>query len=755
MLVTGILAVSSAGDTGAPSHVGAVGTANPAAVYCTELGYKYKIVSEPNGQRGVCVFPDGSECDEWEFFEGTCGQQWSYCAKCGYGTVTRKDGKNPFSPSYAVCVSKDGKEIGSVTDLMKLPEKCIRARAKISPDVLPSPLRYPPKLGSQAPPSFDWRNYNGQNWMTPVKNQGLCGSCWAFAAVGAVEAGFNILNNNPTLDYDLSEQQLVSDCCRAGDCNGGRPQGALYHAGDPGLDFEVNFPYTAANGPCQMLVDPQASNGVNIIAGGANEMKEYISSTGPVIAQIDISDGYWDLSSCVYRGPGTSLNHEVVILGYDDAGGYWIAKNSNGTSWPAGVPQCVDGGYFKIGYGECGIESYVYYPIMDANAPVQCGKIIKENTALSQDLLNCPETALFIGGRNLTLDGANHQITGDASQWSGITIDNTEYALNQAYLNNNKCGVTVQNCRIRGFAYGIHLNFTGLSSSQGNYLVNNTAEYNSTSGIYLSNSSYNELTSNTVNNNSSGIAVQYSSNNNKLTSNTANNNGGDGIYIGTTAYPSDSIALIGNVCNDNGRGGIFLIGSSNSTLTENHLSNNTSYGVRLYFARYNTFYRNVFVKTAGTNAYETSNCSGNSWDHADSGNYWDDFSTNEGYPYTYVIAGPGDGVDHFPNGGAAGVLREDVKGRGRITFLEISPSPFKYVANIRFGLDGPSALLVRIYDTSGRMVTELGRPEVKGGEHTVSWDGRDARGEPMASGFYFCRIEAGGTTQTRKIILAR
>ncbi|MEM0329911.1 MAG: DUF333 domain-containing protein [Archaeoglobaceae archaeon] len=55
----------------------ALGTPNPAAVYCKDLGYSYRIESTPQGQAGICIFPDGTECDEWAFFRGECGQKWA------------------------------------------------------------------------------------------------------------------------------------------------------------------------------------------------------------------------------------------------------------------------------------------------------------------------------------------------------------------------------------------------------------------------------------------------------------------------------------------------------------------------------------------------------------------------------------------------------------------------------------------------------------------------------------------------------
>ncbi|MFH1240175.1 MAG: DUF333 domain-containing protein [Candidatus Diapherotrites archaeon] len=99
-----------------------VGMANPATIYCTELGHRHKIIEIPEGQIGICTFPNGEECEEWEFYAGTCGAEFNYCAQNGYETLTMTDGQNPFSKDYTVCVRRN-KIIGSVSDLMNLSDK--------------------------------------------------------------------------------------------------------------------------------------------------------------------------------------------------------------------------------------------------------------------------------------------------------------------------------------------------------------------------------------------------------------------------------------------------------------------------------------------------------------------------------------------------------------------------------------------------------------------------------------------------------
>ena len=100
------------------------GLANPASVYCYELGYSHKIIETPEGQVGICMFPDGAECDEWEFYAGTCGQTYNYCAQNGYETIIKRDGLDGYYPVYSVCIRKK-KIIGPVSALMNLPEKLL------------------------------------------------------------------------------------------------------------------------------------------------------------------------------------------------------------------------------------------------------------------------------------------------------------------------------------------------------------------------------------------------------------------------------------------------------------------------------------------------------------------------------------------------------------------------------------------------------------------------------------------------------
>jgi len=216
----------------------------------------------------------------------------------------------------------------------------------------------PPVVG--APPSFDWRN-SGGNFVTPVRNQGSCGSCWAFATAAALESSVLRSANTPGVDLDLSEQVLVS-CgtsggIDAGSCGGGVIQYASNYIRDTGLPLESCYPYTGTNGSCGSACGTYHTatyriTGWSDVTGtspAVSAMRDALASYGPLVTTMEVYADFYSYAGGVYtHTTGTYQGgHAVLIVGYDDAGQYFTVKNSWGTDWG-------ESGYFKIAYSELG-----------------------------------------------------------------------------------------------------------------------------------------------------------------------------------------------------------------------------------------------------------------------------------------------------------------------------------------------------------------------------------------------------------------
>jgi C1A family cysteine protease len=189
------------------------------------------------------------------------------------------------------------------------------------------------------PESFDWRH---KHMVNPVKNQGTCGSCWAFAVVASMENSVAI--NNGVL-LQLSEQQLVDCDTYDNGCNGGSMNGGILYSRKNLICSEAQYPYAAVTGKCH-----KCHNGTQ---AGVHIKKSYYYNTvdkmlqgiqkGVLLAHID----------------ATYLQHyhAVAIVGYGIENGvkYWIVCNSWSSNWG-------EDGYFRIqrGVNKCGIEQYSY-----------------------------------------------------------------------------------------------------------------------------------------------------------------------------------------------------------------------------------------------------------------------------------------------------------------------------------------------------------------------------------------------------------
>ena len=175
--------------------------------------------------------------------------------------------------------------------------------------------------------------------ITNVKNQGGCGSCWAFAAIAQLEADHAIQNGQVEI---LSAQQLTSCTYEAGrsGCNGGRAEQAIPMAIKMGgVQYAKDYPYTGGSPPCNYDGDKKATTPVGVwmcpMSGCGTEdiMLEKIQK-GPMAVALDAGpySGYkGGILGC--NAGGKSISHAVQAVGYNAEGNYWIVRNSWGRSW--------------------------------------------------------------------------------------------------------------------------------------------------------------------------------------------------------------------------------------------------------------------------------------------------------------------------------------------------------------------------------------------------------------------------------------
>jgi len=220
-----------------------------------------------------------------------------------------------------------------------------------------------------APAAFDLRNVSGVNYTTPIRDQGGWGSCVAFGTVATMEAVTRYTRRAPTLPVDYSEAQLYYCWGRnagATCASGWMPDQALNACQSQGITFEDYYPYTAGDQACAVNADwpnklAKVASWQNI-TGNVATMKQYISTYGAIDACFVVYQDFFSYRSGVYRHVtgGQAGGHCVSLIGYDDSQGCWIAKNSWGPGWG-------DGGFVKIAYGQCAIESWQVCGVQGVN----------------------------------------------------------------------------------------------------------------------------------------------------------------------------------------------------------------------------------------------------------------------------------------------------------------------------------------------------------------------------------------------------
>jgi len=316
------------------------------------------------------------------------GQEYLRRQKIYHSNIRRAERLNAINDVFGETMFSDltEEEFKATYLLDPMPSAYYATSCLIEPDYLPNPMA--------TPDSWDWTNeaLTGKpHVVLPVKDQGSCGSCWAFSTVQAIEGQIGMLGLYDQIGDSLSPK-YITDCskgctteiylkrnltvCNDG-CNGGWPWSAFddlatvsspTHIG--GVPTETSYPYSAISISCKPTTGKTVSIGGYVCVTtsdmdyGVNEgvMADYLFAAGPLSITLNANyfnsyrGGIMNIASCT----GGVLNHAVLLVGFGVENGtpYWRVKNSWGTSWG-------EAGYIRIyrGNGMCGINEGVSYPV--------------------------------------------------------------------------------------------------------------------------------------------------------------------------------------------------------------------------------------------------------------------------------------------------------------------------------------------------------------------------------------------------------
>ena len=295
------------------------------------------------------------------------------------------------------------------------------------------PVRVP-QTASALPSTFNWAS--SDNWkatpeVTPIRNQGNCGSCWAFATVAPFESNIMIKDG---VSANLSEQYLVSCNTDGWGCNGGW-WGHKYHYNTnaygqtaAGAVYESAFPYVAYDAPCSTSYShPYKLN--NWYSLGAyptvDAIKNAIYNYGPVSAALCAGSGFNGYGGGVFSGndcPQVGINHAITLVGWNDTTGTWVLRNSWGTGWGESATSGGERGYMRIAYGTSQVGYNASYVIYNG-APLPCYNLTTSvspgggGSVLASPAPNCNATQ-YTQGTVVTLTAAP-ACAHTFSSWSG------------------------------------------------------------------------------------------------------------------------------------------------------------------------------------------------------------------------------------------------------------------------------------------------------------------------------------------------
>jgi len=635
-----------------------------------------------------------------------------------------------------------------------------------------------PPAAAELPASFDWRNHDG-DWLTSVKNQGNCGSCWIFSATAQIESWWKIYNDSPLTEIDLSEQHVLS-CVATGNCEqGGYIEDALDYAVYYGIPDETCFPYAGRDDKlCSESCADWQSRAESIAGWGYITLQEPTVENiknalmyHPVSASYIVYEDFYWYSGGVYEYAwGQRLTgHAVLIVGWNDADSSWTCKNSWGPYWG-------ENGYFRIKWGNCGIGKYmpfIYDEVLNVNP-----------------LRVTPSSLAFSGNAGDTL-ALTLNLENTGSGGVEYTLFNDEVPVYWHASNRHS--------------------YDGMSwwcgdSAIGGY-QNHVLQYLDTPVIDLSSTTSPRLS----------FQVYYVVE--EPGGEPPGWDGWDGCNVWVSTDGGSNFSVVRPTAPEYNAESLWSFGEATEgwnmgnwipgwvgwldgwTEADFDLSSfkSSQAVIRFAFASdmgYCTLddpeligflVDDIHVYDGGTTLFE------NSADETGGMRVKGYGSKPAGWlraPVSVGRIGPLGDVDLSVIANTHGMAAGHYEGRIRIkvntlassiitvpvtmdlvetthvkedpselllrfTLAQNHPNPFNAGTRVFFEISSPSSITLAVYNTSGRRVAVLYQGPCEAGRHEVRWDGRDVSGRAVSSGLYFLRMQTPSQILTRKMILLR
>ena len=322
--------------------------------------------------------------------------------------------------------------------------------------------RYLSALGASS--SFDWRQLQGGS--TPVRDQGYCGSCWAFGTVAPLEI---LISYHCGTVVDLSEQYLVSCNDDGWDCGGGW-FAHNYHEwdysptkgeSDWGAVLEAHFPYVASNVSCggshshPYKISDWRYVGSSYGVPTVTAIKAAIQTYGPVSAAVCVGSRFQGYGSGIFEGSEScgsdEVNHAITLVGWvdDDSveGGYWILKNSWGSSWG-------ENGYMKIRYGTSMVGYAANYIVFTS------ANCLDDPGPATPPAISVTPSSVSPGG---TVTAAFSNVAAPTStDWIGLYVQGASNSALKGWFYGSSCTASPGGARASGScAYTVPINLSG------------------------------------------------------------------------------------------------------------------------------------------------------------------------------------------------------------------------------------------------------------------------------------------------------